>query len=73
MDIQTEKTQLIQQLKQINDIELIKALKNLMEYALGKEEKSKYSIEDYNQEIDNAEEEIRNGEVISHSDLMNSI
>lgn len=73
MDIQAEKTLLIKQLQQIDDIELINALKSLMEYAIGKERHKEYTIEEYNREIDGAEEEIEKGEIISHSDLMNSI
>lgn len=73
MDLQAEKAQLIKQLQEINDAELIIALRSLLNYSKGKEQAQEYSIETYNQDIDLAEKENANREVISHSDLMNSM
>ena len=39
MNIQTEKAIIIEQFKQVNDINLIKAIKNMLDYALKKEQK----------------------------------
>ena len=70
MDIQAEKSLLIKQLQQIDDVELINTLKSLMQYALGKQGSENYTLDEYNHEIELAEEEIKKGEVISHSDLI---
>ncbi len=40
MDIQTEKEVIIKQFRQLNDESLIQAIKNLLEYALKKEQES---------------------------------
>jgi len=40
MDIQTQKDTIIEQFKQLNDENLIQAIKNLLEYALKKEQES---------------------------------
>ena len=39
MNIQTEKAIIIEQFKQVNDVNLIKAIKNMLDYALKKEQK----------------------------------
>ena len=38
MDVQTQKAIVIEQFKRVNDINLINAVKNLLDYALKKEE-----------------------------------
>jgi len=40
MNIQTEKANIIEQFKQINDVHLIHAIKNMLDYALKKEQES---------------------------------
>lgn len=39
MNIQTEKAIIIEQFKQVNDVNLIKAIKNMLDYAQKKEQK----------------------------------
>lgn len=38
MNIQAEKTAIIEQFKEINDVNLIKAIRNLLDFALNKEQ-----------------------------------
>ncbi len=40
MNIQVEKAIIIEQLKQVDDVNLINAIKNMLDYALKKEKKS---------------------------------
>ena len=40
MDIQAEKAIIIEQFRQVNDINLIHAIKNMLDYALKKEQES---------------------------------
>ncbi|MGM0620758.1 MAG: hypothetical protein ACQETJ_06925 [Bacteroidota bacterium] len=40
MNIQAEKANIIEQFKQINDVHLINAIKNMLDYALKKEQES---------------------------------
>jgi len=44
MDIETQKNTIIEQFKQLNDENLIQAIKNLLEYALKKEQENTISI-----------------------------
>jgi ribosomal protein L7/L12 len=50
MNIQNEKEIIIEQFRQINDINLIKAIRNLLDYAL-KKEKEVYDIPEDHQNL----------------------
>ena len=50
MNIQAEKALIIEQLKQINDINLINAIKSILDYAI-KKEKDIYEIPEAHQEL----------------------
>lgn len=50
MDIQAQKAIIIEQFKQVNDINLINAIKNLLDYAL-KKEKGIYDVPDDHQKL----------------------
>ena len=68
MDIQAERYLLIERLKLVKDAALLQAVKNLLDSGLRNEE-GRISIEQYNRELEEAREEIRNGKSISHEDL----
>lgn len=54
MDIQVRKAIIIEHFKQINDLNLIKAFENLLDYALKKEkEKDMYEIPEAHQKLVN--------------------
>ncbi len=67
MDINIERTLIIKELQQINDISLLKAIKHLVHYGLKND--GHISIEQYNKELEEAEAEIERGEFVSHEDL----
>ena len=50
MDIQAQKTIIIEQFKQLNDINLINAIKSLLDYAI-KKEKDIYDIPEAQQQM----------------------
>jgi hypothetical protein len=57
MDLQAEKSTIIEQFKQINDIDLIHAIKSLLDYALNKEKS------DAENEIPESHKEIVRGRI----------
>jgi predicted transcriptional regulator len=67
MDIDIERSLIIKELQQINDISLLKAIKHLVHYGLKND--GHISIEQYNKELEEAEAEIERGEFVSHEDL----
>jgi hypothetical protein len=67
MDINIERSLIIKELQQINDISLLKAIKHLVHYGLKND--GHISIEQYNKELEEAEAEIERGEFVSHLDL----
>ena len=67
MDINAERSLIIKELQQINDISLLKAVKHLIHYGLKKE--GRISLEQYNQELEEAEAEIDRGEYITQEEL----
>ncbi len=65
MDILAEKKWIHQEIDKVNDISFVEKLKHLLEFtSSGKAD----SIEDYNLDIDNALENIRNGKFYSHDE-----
>lgn len=67
MDINAERSLIIKELQKINDISLLKAVKHLIHYGLKNE--GRISVEQYNKELEEAENEIEKGEFILHDDL----
>ncbi len=68
MDIQSEKLALIKRLEQINDGSLIQAIKHLIDFGLQKTE-GQISLEQYNQEIEEAEAAIDQGEYYTQEEV----
>jgi len=67
MDINTERSLLIKELQQVQDISLLKAIKAMLHYGLKNE--GRISIEQYNRELDEAEAEIERGEFTTQEEL----
>ena len=67
MDINAERSLIIRQLQEVNDISLLKAVKRLINF--GSKNDGRISIEQYNQELEEAEAEIDSGRFIAHDDL----
>jgi predicted transcriptional regulator len=67
MDINAERALLIKEIKQVEDISLLQAIKAVLHYGLKNE--GRISIEQYNRELDEAEAEIDRGEFITHEEL----
>jgi len=68
MNINNERALLIEELKQVDDISLLKKIKTLLHSYVLKNE-GRISIEQYNRELDEAEKEIRRGNFITHEDF----
>ena len=68
MDIQSEKLALIKRFEQINDGSLIQAIKHLIDFGLQKTE-GQISLEQYNQEIEEAEAAIDQGEYYTQEEV----
>jgi len=64
MDIQTEKLQLIEWLVALDDRKLVEEL------VKWKEEHQRISIEQYNEELDQANNRIERGDYIKHEDVV---
>ena len=67
MDINAEKSLIVRELEQINDISLLRALRHLIHYALKQE--GRISIEQYNKELDEAEARIDRKEFFTHEEV----
>ena len=67
MDINAERSLLIKEIKQVQDISLLQAIKAVLHYGLKNE--GRISIEQYNQELEEAEAEIDRGEFVTHEEL----
>jgi hypothetical protein len=67
MDLQTERAALLNQLEQVDDLELIRAIKQMVTYGLNRDEH--ISIEAYNKELDEAEREIDRGDSYSQQEV----
>ncbi len=60
MDINAERSLIIRELQQVNDISFLRAIKHMIHYALKNE--GHISIEQYNKELDEAESRVTRGE-----------
>ena len=67
MDIKTERSLLIKELQQVEDLSLLQAIKAVLHYGLKNE--GRISIEQYNQEMDEANARIESGKFITQEDL----
>lgn len=67
MDINAERELLIKEIKQVEDILLLKAIKAVLHYGLKNE--GRISVERYNAELLEAELEIENGNFTTHEEL----
>lgn len=66
-----ERDLLIKELQQVNDISLLQAVKAVLHYGMQRE--GKISIEQYNQELEDAEARIEKGQFIVHEEAINRI
>lgn len=67
MSIKTEKAHLLRDLKYVEDISLLRAMRYMVRYALKNE--GRISIEQYNRELEEAEKEVGKGNFITHEKL----
>lgn len=67
MDINHERSLLIKELQQVEDISLLRAIKAVLYYGLKNE--GHITIEQYNLELQEAEAEIERGEFITQEEL----
>lgn len=68
MDIKTRKTLLIKRLEEIEDINLIKAIDSVLDYA-NSDRAGRSSIEQYNRELEAANARIESGKSLSHEEI----
>jgi len=68
MNIQTRKAQLLKRLEGIEDINLIKAIDSILDYAAAESE-SRIGIEQYNRELEAANSRIEAGKYLSHGEV----
>lgn len=67
MNIKAEKALLKSELEKIDDISLLRVLRQMALYGLKNE--GRVSIEQYNRELDEAEAEVAQGKSIAHREL----
>jgi hypothetical protein len=67
MDIDAERSRIIEELQKIDDISLLKALKHMIYYGLKNE--GRITIEQYNREIEEAEGRVRDGDFLSQDEV----
>ena len=67
MNINSERSLIIKELQQVEDISLFQAIKAVLHYGLKNE--GRISLEQYNRELEEAEAEIEKGEFITNDDL----
>jgi hypothetical protein len=74
MDIQVEKTALIKALEQTSDEALIKAIQQMIEYSIKRDEEYLgVSADDYDRELNEAEARIKKGNFVHHADAIRRI
>ena len=69
MNINTERDLLIEELKQVEDLSLLRAIKVMLHYGLKNE--GRISIEQYNHELDEAEARIEQGDFLTQDEVEN--
>lgn len=70
MDIGAEKAEVIKRVEKVYDLSLIRAIKNLLDFGLSKQETEDGAIE---ASIDRGLKESMNGEVLPHDQVMKEI
>ena len=74
MDIQSEKEALIKALSETNDEALIKAIHQMIEYSIKRDEEFLgISVDDYNRELLEAEKRIKDGNFVTHDEAVKRI
>jgi len=71
MDINVERALIIKELQQVEDLSLLHAIKAVLHYGLQSE--GKITVEQYNQELKDAEARIAQGESVEHKDAVSRI
>jgi hypothetical protein len=67
MDIKRERSLLIKELEQVEDLSLLQAIKAVLHYGMKNE--GRISIDQYNRELDEANARIDSGKFITQEDL----
>jgi hypothetical protein len=67
MDINVEKALLIEELKQVEDASLLKAIKAMLHYGLKNE--GRITLEQYNRELEEAESRIDGGDFYTQDEV----
>lgn len=67
MEINAERNLLIEEIKQVDDIALLRAIKAILLY--GRKHERHITIEQYNKELEQADHEIDLGSFVSHEDF----
>ena len=67
MDINSERSLIIKELQQINDISLLRALRHLIRYGLKNE--GHISVDEYNRELDEAEARVSKGDFYTQDEI----
>ena len=70
MDISAEKEEIIRQFKLVQDIDLIRAIKNLLDFGLSKKRDDDEAL---NASIDRAISDSKNGKVRSYEEFMGEV
>jgi hypothetical protein len=73
MDISAEKEDIIRRFKQVNDIDLIKAIKSLLDFGLQRQEDDYEDDPELNESIKRGINELENGMGIPHEQVMAEI
>jgi hypothetical protein len=68
MDINAERDLLIRELQKVEDISLLQSIKAVLHYGLQSE--AKITVEQYNQELNDAETRIDEGSFVEHKDAV---
>jgi predicted transcriptional regulator len=71
MNVDAERSMLIKEIEQVEDISLLQAIKAVLHYDLQSE--GKISVEQYNRELDEAEARIDRGDFVTHEEAVNPI
>lgn len=67
MDIKTERSLLIKELQQVEDMSLLRTIKAVLHYGLKNE--GRISIEQYNRELEDAEARIEQGKFFTQEEV----
>jgi len=70
MDIGAEKAKILKRFEEVNDISLIRAIKNLLDFGLSKQ---RTEVEELEASIDRGLKESQRGEVTPHQQVMKEI